>query len=213
MTAPRAAAPTCNAERARIVEALVDLVARLGYEQTTLAMVLERAGVEEQVFHRYFVDVEDCFCEVLEEMNGELARRSLVAFEGKQGWLNQMRAMGYAIFDFLTEDPRRARLLYVDMLSLGDRAQIIRDESLSSFIELVDRGRQELDDPDSVSRATAEGVAGAVYYRIHATVVQNKLDGLSDLVPQLMYLAVLPYVGTAAALTELHRSPPEKEQA
>jgi AcrR family transcriptional regulator len=146
-------------------------------------------------------------------MNDELVSQSLAAFEAEEGWLNQMRAMGYAILDFLLEDPRRARFLYVDMLSLGDRAQIIRDESLSSFTGLVDRGRQELDDPDSVSRTTAEGVAGAIYYRIHLTVVQDGLDALEELVPQLLYLAVLPYVGTAAALVELHRPPPGKERA
>ena len=211
MAGPKATARGQDAERARIVEALVDLVASLGYAQITVAMVLDRAEVGEQVFRRHFDDVEDCFCVVLKEMNDELVRRSILAFEAEDGWLNQIRALGYVIVEYLSEDPRRGRLLYVDILSLGERAQMIRDGAMEVFTSLVDRGRQELDDPDSVSRATAEGVTGAIYHRLHMIVLEGGVDSLSDMAPQMLYTAVLPYVGSAAALAELQRpqtSPP-----
>jgi len=207
--APGVATRSQDAERDRIVAAMVDLVANEGYEHITLAMVIARAGVEEDAFHRHFVDIEDCFCQILQEMNEDLVRRAAALYERETGWRNQLRASAYEVLDFLLEDPRRARFMLVDMLSLGDRAQLIRDQAMSFFSDFLDEGRKELDDPDSVSRATAEGITGAVYHRLHMGVVQDEMDDLMKLVPQLMYVCVLPYVGTEAALEELTMPRPD----
>ena len=72
---------------------------------------------------------------------------------------------------------------------------------------LVDAGRSELEDPDSTSRATAEMVAGAVHSTIQQKIVEGSLDRGEDFLVELLYLAVLPYLGAAAAEDELRVQP------
>jgi hypothetical protein len=43
-----------------------------------------------------------------------------------------------------------------------------------------------------MTRATAEGIGGAIYNRIHVEVAAGKFDNLTSLAPGLMYNAVLP---------------------
>ncbi len=206
------AAPAMRAERRRLVEALYDVVLEKRLQGTTVRLVLERAGLDEAAFHRHFADVEDAYCQVVEALRDEFLERVQTAFDGPRGWRNQIRAVAYEILDYLQEDERRARFCFVEILSAGGRAQIIRDQAMTAVIDLIDRGREELDDPDSLSRATAEGVAGAIYNRLHTGVGIGRLDLADPLVPQLMYTVVRPYMGVDAAMEELHVPPPDKHR-
>jgi hypothetical protein len=84
-------------------------------------------------------------------------------------------------------------------------AQVFRDNYVERIIDLIDAGREELDDPDSISRDVAAGVFGSIYEflvkQFHDDADIGKLD---QYIPDLMYLAVRPYVGHEAALEELN---------
>jgi hypothetical protein len=80
---------------------------------------------------------------------------------------------------------------------------------LRRIIDLIDAGRVELDDPGSVPREIAAGAFGSVY----EFLVKQFHDGadvtqLESHVPDLMYLAVSPYVGNEAAREELSMPAP-----
>ena len=152
-------------------------------------------------------DDEDRLCEELEEGTNELLTRVALAFTAEDAWIDRLRTVAYEMLRFLQEDQARARRMTVEVLSAGPRAQAVRDNGMQALIELIDQGRGELEDPDSMTRATAEGIGGAIYNRIHVEVAAGNFDGLTSLVPGLMYSAVLPYLGTEAALAELHRPP------
>ena len=111
--------PTENSERDRIGGALVDLCFEHGYRNTTLRMLLERAEVDRQTFEGHFADLEDCFCETLQERaNGYLARLGAAfAAAGECGWRDQLRATAYESLHFLREDLSRARFLFIEVLS------------------------------------------------------------------------------------------------
>jgi hypothetical protein len=143
----------------------------------------------------------------MQEGTNELLTRVALAFTAEEVWVDRLRAVAYEMARFLSEDSERAYLMTVEVLSAGPRAQAIRDAGMQALIELIDQGRQELDDPASMTRATAEGIGGAIYNRIHLDLAAGDFDGMA-LVPTLMYNAVLPYLGTEAALAELHRPPP-----
>lgn len=178
------------------------LCAECGYAEVSLAAVLRRAGVGEGEFHRHFADLEDCFCAVVQRGTDELLARAGVAFAARQGWRDQLRAVAYAMRDFLQEDPARARVMVVESPTACERSLAIRQQGMAGLAALIDLGRGELDDPDSVPSTTAELTAGAIYNRIHAAVEDG--SPLEDaMVRELMVAAVRPYLGADAALAEL----------
>ena len=64
-TRERAASP----ERERIVEALIDIAAERGYAETTVEMILDRAGLDRPAFDRHFRSKYDCFLSAWQEIN------------------------------------------------------------------------------------------------------------------------------------------------
>jgi hypothetical protein len=72
---------------------------------------------------------------------------------------------------------------------------------------MIDEGRKELDDPDSMSRSSAEWVAGS-YMEMMLKRLGRQGPMAKELVPQLMYMAVRPYLGEEAAKEELAMPPP-----
>jgi AcrR family transcriptional regulator len=199
-------APTsASGERARIESAFVGVVCERGYRETTVEAVCERAGVDLADFERHFSDLEDCLCEYIQEGTMVLLGRCLMAFgeQEEEGWQGQLRAVAHAMLRFLQEDMARARIMTVEVLSAGERAQLIRDQGMEALFEFIDLGRAELDDPDSLSRATAEAVGGAIFSRIRNQIESGDRDSLTALLPKMMYTAVLPYLGPEAAEAEL----------
>jgi AcrR family transcriptional regulator len=151
---------------------------------------------------------EERLCAVLQDGTDELLGRVALAYGAHDAWAERLRAAAYEIVAFLREDSARARTMTVDVLSAGRRAQEIRDAGMRALTELIDQGREGLADPDSISRATAEGIVGAIYNRIHVEIAAGRCARLESMVPDLMYSAVLPYLGTEAAMAELNVAPP-----
>ncbi|HYH53613.1 MAG TPA: TetR/AcrR family transcriptional regulator [Solirubrobacterales bacterium] len=195
--------------RARIQNALIELCLERSYAGVTLPDLLRRAGVDDETFHCYFDDLEDCFCSFYEEMRDEFMLRVGESFAGVSGWREQIRAAAWAIVDYILEDPGRARISFVEVWFAGERAKLIREQAMSGLFALIDQGRLERAD-SFVSSVTAEFVGSAVYRRLQAAIESGDLSGLEAEVPELMYAVVLPYLGREAAEEELRMPRPER---
>jgi AcrR family transcriptional regulator len=193
--------------RERIVAAMVELVAEHGYGATRVEAVCERAGVGRADFDRLFADKEDCFLSLHDEIGSELCARVNAAYDGAGSWHDRIWAAGWAAMRFLGEDPGRARFFVVEVNGAGGAAQARRDRVLQSFADMIDAGREELEDPASVSRATAEIVAGAIYGTVLTKVETGSIERGADFLPELVYMAVMPYLGSRAAEDELAVQP------
>lgn len=136
-----------------------------------------------------------------------LLLRVSTVFAAQRGWANQLRAVAYEMLRFLREDEARARLMVIEVLDYGAEARAIRERGMEALTELIDLGRQELADPDSLPRSVAVIAAGTIYNRIHVGVERGVATLDEELVRELMFTAVLPYLGLGAALAELSASP------
>lgn len=194
-------------ERRAITDSLIELALRDGYSNVSLDAVIERSGQGAEAFARQFKDLEDCYTVLLERYRAEFLQRVLAAFAGPQTWRDQIRAVAWAMQEFFVEDYDRARMMVVELHAAGPRPQLIRDQGMDMMIELIDQGRNELDHPDSISRTTAEAVAGAIYAQIHMLVKGGRFTESASFVPRLLYTVFSPYLGNQVALAEMQRPP------
>jgi AcrR family transcriptional regulator len=188
--------------REQLELALIDEVVERGFPGASIEGVCARCSAERADFLHHFTDLEDGYCQIFEVMRNMALEKLLPAFASQSSWRDQIRAVAYALFDFVDEDRLRARYMFVEGYSAGERAQLLRDEGSEILIELIDQGRDELADPSLVTRATAEAIGGTIVQKIRIAVEQNVEDA-SDLLPQLMYSVVAPYVGADEARAEL----------
>jgi AcrR family transcriptional regulator len=183
--------------------ALTELCFERGFAAVTVEDVCERAEVERAEFDAAYTDLEDCFCEVFARELDLLLAEFAAVLTDPRGWRERLRAVAYAFHRWLAADPARTHLMVAEIRGAGERAQQIQWHGIQRMIDLLDEGRSQAEDPDRLSKATAESLAGGILTQIYAAVASGPLGPETELVPQLMYTAVLPYVGPEAAAQEL----------
>lgn len=192
--------------RARLHDALLDLCFERGFTHVDLTALLTRAALDRPTFEREFADLEDCFFEVF-RAEIENYRGPLLSLP--TGWRERVRDRAYSLYRFLAADKRRSRLLIVDVRAAGERTLLFAGQLIEELFDLIDEGRQELADPSLLTRTTAESIGGGAFNQLYAILGRDAiLPPEAEIVPQLMYCAVLPYLGPTAALRELEIPPP-----
>lgn len=202
--------PPNDAARAQVHRALIDLCFEHGFSVLTVEALCERAGVDRESFEREHESLDDCFCAVFESELDQLLLDFSSALADARGWRSRLRAVAYAFHRWLAADPARTHLMVTEIRTASERARIIQAHGIQQMIELLDEGRAVSSDPDRITKATAEALAGGILTQIYAAVGEGRLGPESELVPQLMYAAVLPYLGPERALEELEIPPPPR---
>lgn len=190
--------------RDRICAAVVELLAACGFERTTLQMVVDRAGVTAKQFSREFDSIEEAAVAALDEMGARYLSIVERAFARTSGsWRDKLRAALYAAAEALRENPVDARFGAYETMRMGGSARAHRDRLLAPLVGMLDSGRREMDPRRRLSRATAEAVVGSFVDGLVRQITFERPTDPREYVPQIMYLAVRPYLGSEAAEEEL----------
>ena len=185
-----------SAERERICAAMVAVAADRGYEATSIGEIVTRANIDRATFARHFESLEDCFSAAWNAVDAELRESMQSAFDSWLDWPDRLRAALSAGMEILAADERRARFY--------DRMRDRQNLALERLSVAIDVGRE---DPefDRAPQGVADPISGAIWHRVHQLLQSGRASDLPAEVRRFMYLAVLPYRGSAAAQAELDR--------
>lgn len=148
------------------------------------------------------------FLRVHDEVADRFWERLWPAYAGAVGWHDRVWAAGFAMMRFLQEDAPRARLLLVAVNGAGRDALERRDRIVQRFADLLDEDARRNGTPGPRrSRATAEIAAAAVYRILVAKVEAGAIERGEEFLPELIYMAVMPYLGSELAESELAVQP------
>jgi AcrR family transcriptional regulator len=214
-------------QRARIVLAMIEMAARLGYIGAAVAPVVARAGVSRRTFYKLFDGREDCF---LAAFDWGVERARAAMFEAQQGrrtWRELIRGALAGLLVLFDDEPELARVCVIETLAAGQLVLARRSQVVSELITALGVGAPRPRGGADVPLLTTEGVVGGALSVIHARLLEQahqvgadsgtsgergEGDGARPLLAlhgQLMALIVLPYLGPAAAGEELTRDPPQ----
>jgi AcrR family transcriptional regulator len=188
-------------KRQRILQGMLEAVGENGYEQTTVQDALDAAGLYRQAFYDCFEDKEDCYLQALDAGSAwiELAMRE--AATGETSWRGRLRGALAGLLNFIDEQPAVARALLVEVHAAGPAAVERRTEAMERAARLMDLAREETD--GGAPAISAEAVVAGILAVLHARLSAAEEGGFGGLLPELMYLAVLPYFGIEVAGAEL----------
>ena len=193
-------------KRERILQGMLASVGTKGYERTTVQDALENVGLYRQAFYDHFEDKEDCYLQALEAGSAwiELAMREAAATE--KTWRGQLRAALTGLLGFLDQQPEVGRALLVEVHAAGPRAVGRRTEAMERAVAMMDLAREESD--QGAPEISAEAVVAGILAVLHTRLAAQQTSGYARLLPELMYLAVLPYFGPDAAAAEMRAEDP-----
>ncbi len=186
-------------QRERIVTALVDTVAERGYNATTVANITKAASVSRRTFYEHFADKEACFLAAYEMVADHIATSMRAAAEAFEDWPQQVRAALGTMLRFLAGEPDLARLCMIEPIAAGGQIAARHRVSMQSLVEILKAGRPEHVGEHPLPEATEETLVGGIVSLIVREISAGRTEQLEKLLPDLVELALAPYVGAEQA--------------
>jgi AcrR family transcriptional regulator len=187
--------------RRRIVDALIATVAQRGYDRTTLERVLHVAEVPAPVFDEHFENKQDCFLQALDELIGRLECAVLERIARPLPWPERIRVGLQTLLYALAGHPDGARVAMVESLSAGEPAVERLRCALASFVPVLEEGLALAPSTEHLPPLTSEAVVGGIAAIVHRRVLEGHTAELPALLPDLLYFALMPYLGHHRALS------------
>lgn len=194
-----------RSQRERLLAAVVRATVVNGYESTTVGDILGEAGVGRESFYELFDDKLDCAAAAHKVLLDDLEEQVRAAYIGEVPWPERVREGLRVTLEWFAADPDIARFLLVETSTIGPAFRSIFQTEYARFTELFDEGLDRSGPSPDLTQATRLGV-GALMARIYEEVVLDRAADLPQLLPDLTYDFLVPFVGEEAARVERQRA-------
>lgn len=188
-----------RSQRVRLLGAAVAVAGADGYAAMTVTTVIARANVSRKTFYELFADREDCFLAAYELVVEQALHGLRAAFAIDAPWPARLHAGLAWALDALAGHPHEARIAFVEALAAGPRVLQRRDRVLHELSELLAPGFDAAPVGVEVPASMPTAIVGAFGELIAAHVRSGAVADLPGLLPDLLYCALAPFVGPAAA--------------
>ena len=195
-----------RSQRERLMEAMVRVAADKGYEATTVADVIESAGVSRTTFYELFRDKEECFLAAYDAVANILLAHVERAFRKQPGsWEHRIHAGLAAMVDLLAQESAVARMVMVESTAASPAARLRYREMLTRFMPFLDEGRARSRFASQLPAATSSMAIGGAAALIFDEVRADRAPELREHLPDLVYCVLMPFLGPEAAVREMRR--------
>ncbi len=189
-------------QRARILAAVAPVVSASGYGDATVAAIIERAGVSRRSFYQHFTNKQDVFLSAFDDAVQCLTEQLVAAYRAGDDYIASVRNCLDRCLVFLSGDPALAAMIIVEVMSAGAAARDRLRWVLAELTDQLARSSRGMPRPPMGPELTAETVVGAVFQVIYNRVHQGDAARLPELLPDLLYSVLAPFVGPERAAAE-----------
>lgn len=189
-----------RSQRQRILEAMAKSCAEKTYSATTIADIVGCASISRGTFYKHFSNKRECFCATADTFLADLQGTAAIAHARSEGDspAEAVRDVIAAVLDGLAARPAQTRMLLVEAPIVDP--EIVR-RYRDSVIEAVERQLQAGGFAGG-ARANPEIAFGRAKLLIADYVAAGQVKELPALLPEIVYIALLPYAGQDAALAQ-----------
>ncbi len=191
-----------HSQRERILIAMAESCARKGYGATTIADVVEPAGVSRATFYELFKDKEDCFHAAMEVSLADAMGRIVEVYSPDKPWATMVRDAAAAFLDLLAHRPAFARMALVEAPSSGERAFELYASGKRVLQALLDRGREDPVEEEAIPSSAGRAALSAAESLIVGQILAGNTKRLPELLPDIVYITTIPYLGQEEALRQ-----------
>lgn len=195
-------------QRERIFAAVAETVDRIGYGKLTVDDIVVAASVSKRTFYQHFAGKEEAFLATYDAVTDRLVQRVRQTQQSDLGPVERIEAALRTVLDALAESPAEAKLCVVEVLCAGRNALERRNATLTQLRDAVASACALVvarDGRQAPPRIAAETVVGGLVEVVYGRLLRDDAAGLPDLLPDLAYCTLLPYLGPVAATEEHSR--------
>lgn len=201
---PRALSPGLVGvvERERLIAAVLELSAEVGWRGFGIDDIGERAGLERSVLYRHCAKKEELFLKALQAVEEYLRDRVEEAVAGGENWRERVLLALEAVARFVVAEPAAAKSLLVEARSAGPAPVHLYETMVERYTKCLEEqiGNEHLNEHSAL---TPDGIVGGVASFLYTRLVKGEVDEVEALVPSLQYFALVPYLGHGGASAEI----------
>ena len=196
-----------RSQRERLLEAMLRVAAAKGYEATTVADVIEVAGVSQEAFDSMFADKSACFLEAYDAVFDVLDAHVTSAYEAAAGepWPERVAAVLTALVELLSLEADIARMAMVEVTAAGDEVRARYRAALARFTPFLEEGREFSKQNEELPADTARFAVGGATSMIFDEIRAGRGPELKRILPDLVFAVLMPYLGPEEAEDEMRR--------
>jgi AcrR family transcriptional regulator len=187
-----------RSQRQRILDAMAACCAEKTFASTTISDIVGHAGVSRATFYKQFDNKRHCFDAAVNYVIGELQAAGRSAHSGSATESENVRRAIVAVLALMESAPAYTRLVMIEAVAVDPK---LMNRFRALVVEGIAAARGHslnAQSPDSASR-TAFGQAQVL---IANQILTGREGALSDLLPDLVYIALLPFTGPEEALKQ-----------
>jgi AcrR family transcriptional regulator len=180
-------------QRARILAAMIDVVAERGYKATCVAHVTVGARLSRRTFYDLYRGKDDCFEAAYDAADAALfgrARRRLAGHDDAP-WAERTAVLLDGLLRAIASYPTAGRVVVVEVLATGKAGLARRDLAMRPLAELLAEGRAQA--PAGVPALTEEILLGGVLELLFRELNAGRAKQLPERLPELAHWLTAPF--------------------
>jgi len=187
-----------QAQRQRIVDAMIESCAEKTYAATTITDIVAGAHISRTTFYKQFEDKRACFDAAIDYCIVELQQAAAAAHSPSDAPAEAARKAATAVVEALAARPGLAQMLTGDAIAVDPVVIERYRKATIPALEALWGGNGS-----SVERHTDPRLAfGQAQVLIFNQIATGSPDRLPELLPEIVYLAVSPYGGHEEAIRQ-----------
>jgi AcrR family transcriptional regulator len=181
-------------QRQRLFDAMAEVVAEVGYEETSVERVLTAAGISRRTFYELFTDREDCFVGAYDAAMRHAFRLVTDAYLDCATPERRIEAALEAFLGYCAANPAVARMCIVEVFAAGTRARERRAEFMSRFAALMEHALGDMRGDSKLDRLAAQALVGGVHEVIYGPIDRGDVADLPGLAAEIVSSQIAPLV-------------------
>lgn len=184
-------------QRAGLCRCMAQVAARRGFEAATIDDAVRLSGFGKATFYKLFEDKDACLLEGFERCGEAIIARVAQRTRYGEEFAEAVEATLRELLRILAAEPDVARLVLVEVRVAGPRCREAQQRWLERFAGLLEDA--DLRSGPGAGEATARMTVGALAFLLASKVSREETAELPGMLPDLLYVALAPYLGTKAA--------------
>lgn len=187
-----------RSQRQRIVEAMVECCAEKTYAATTIADIVSHASISRTTFYKRFGGKRECFDAALEWCTDEVRAAVTTSYSAADPPPMAVRKAAAAVLELMAAQPALTQLLMGEAVSVEPGVVGRYRKLLIPALEKLWAGSGE----PRRGRTDPRLAFGRAQVLIYNQIAAGQAERLPELLPEIVYIALLPFTGHGEALRE-----------
>lgn len=182
-------------QRDRVLIAAAEVIAKRGYNATTVDHIVSAAGIGVGTFYEFFDNKEDCFLQAYARIVATGREELEAATLSDRPWSEQACAGLQALLEAIVARPLDARIALVEIQAAGSAGFAHHQKTLAEVLPFLRVGRESSPEAGTLPATLETAIAGGVLWFLQQRLLMGETAGLREQLPELARIVVEPYVG------------------